>query len=386
MLYDVLGVAIAFLTIIVLLSVLVTALVQASQAVLRLRARNLLKGIGALILNQREGAGAVSFKESHAAKRDAMKVLNTSYLALGNRITPFGSNSKVLDSMFGPNSPLRYWLIGPRVSWTSAKDLHKALEEAGIGLKEHEITKITNDFKRMEIHISKRFQTITRGWSFVWAFLVAFVLQVSAPALLNRVATDAPYRERILADTEKELTNARETLAKVNYEAAAASALEEMARRHPDLRERIERASGKGVNKEFIVDELRLALGVSPQDALLREYEQLLDENAGRDSATLARQTLGRLAVYNIGVWEAGLDFYYREPPKAPRNGEAADSEPQPVKSAGTAPKAPSRIIWSNLIGVLMTAILLSLGAPFWFEQLRVLGSLRDSLSGKGKP
>jgi hypothetical protein len=34
-----------------------------------------------------------------------------------------------------------------------------------------------------------------------------------------------------------------------------------------------------------------------------------------------------------------------------------------------------------RIIGVLITAILLSCGAPFWFEQLKNVASLRDALS-----
>ena len=34
-----------------------------------------------------------------------------------------------------------------------------------------------------------------------------------------------------------------------------------------------------------------------------------------------------------------------------------------------------------NLLGVLMTAALLSLGAPFWFQMLHQLSGLRDALS-----
>jgi hypothetical protein len=33
---------------------------------------------------------------------------------------------------------------------------------------------------------------------------------------------------------------------------------------------------------------------------------------------------------------------------------------------------------WEAIVGVLMTGILMSFGAPFWFNQLRYLASLRD--------
>jgi hypothetical protein len=36
---------------------------------------------------------------------------------------------------------------------------------------------------------------------------------------------------------------------------------------------------------------------------------------------------------------------------------------------------------WGNVIGVLVTAILLSFGAPFWFERLKNVVKFKDALS-----
>jgi hypothetical protein len=49
MLSNVLGILIAFVTVILLLSMVVTGLVQATSAVLRLRSRNLQRGVAALL-------------------------------------------------------------------------------------------------------------------------------------------------------------------------------------------------------------------------------------------------------------------------------------------------------------------------------------------------
>ena len=49
MLFDVVGVVIAFSAVMLLLSVLVTTLAQATQAAVRLRARNLQSGLAALL-------------------------------------------------------------------------------------------------------------------------------------------------------------------------------------------------------------------------------------------------------------------------------------------------------------------------------------------------
>jgi hypothetical protein len=169
---------------------------------------------------------------------------------------------------------------------------------------------------------------------------------------------------------------AGEAIARLDYESAAASALEQLAARHPDLRERIEKASGVGTNKAFIVEELRLALeGTGQQEALAREYGQLLDEIAVSDARSVEADALGRLAAYDIGFWSRGWAFYYRQPRR-----DVTGGDPSEQRSAVLAVQAGPD--WQNIIGVLITAILLSLGAPFWFDRLRDIVGLRDRLKG----
>ena len=253
MLMDVLGIAIAFITIILLLSVLVTAAVQASQAVLRLRGRNLLIGLAAAILSQQKGKTArVSYSDRLKAKRDAMNILNTRSADPMNGV---GAGASKLTSL------LRYYVIGPKVSLISPEDLKAGLTEWG-SFNAQQIDEIKTGFERLEPHMAKRFQKVARGWSLVWAVVVAFVMQVSTPALLNKLGSNAEYREKILANTNQELGYAGEAISRLDYESAAATALEQLSERHPDLRERIDQASGVGTNKRFIVDELRLVLEV----------------------------------------------------------------------------------------------------------------------------
>jgi hypothetical protein len=369
MLMDVLGVAIAFITIILLLSIVVTAGVQASQAVLRLRGRNLVIGLAAALVNQKMRQGeAVGFRERLRAKLDAMKVLST----------------RSLDPLSGPGVEgsdlfwcFKHYLAGPKVSWIQVEDLPAALTQVGFGAEQ--IQQIQADFQRLEPHVSKRFEKVARGWSLAWALAVAVLLQVSTPALLRKLAADTEYRQRILASTDSDLNYAGEAMARLDYESAAATALEQLAGRHPELRGRIEQASGVGTNKAFIVEELRLALeGVDQQQKLVEEYGTLLDEAAASEAETVARDALGSLAAYDIGLWPGGSGFYFKQPARAIDN-----TAPGERRQAGFVPGAAD---WQNIIGVLITAILLTLGAPFWFDRLRDIVGLRDRLASKTTP
>ena len=67
---------------------------------------------------------------------------------------------------------------------------------------------------------------------------------------------------------------------------------------------------------------------------------------------------MGKLSKYDISGWPLGWKFYYKS----------------------------GSVEWANLVGVLITAILLSFGAPFWFERLKEVLKLKDTLSKGIKP
>lgn len=373
---DALGISIAFITLILLMSVFVTALVQTAQGILRLRARNLLKGVSSVLLNLRfpDPTRPVGRGDIRAAKRDAMKLLNTPVLAGSTRILP--SNVRKAFN-WGPESDLRYFVAGPRISQIDSKDLKDALAQASVDLKEDAKEQLPEAFERISLQLDKRMQMMARGWSFAMAIVVALVLQVSTPALLSRLARDSEYRERILAKVDTESKFAEDAIPRVDYERAAVSALEQIEQEYPDAKGRILQASGIGANKALIVDELRVALdGVANADAIVARYQNLLDAAASQ-SATDAKTTLEHLNSYDIGFWPDN-EFYYGA--EAVPQTSASDLDPETTTRPTT---TGAKIKWRNLLGVLMTAILLSLGAPFWYKLLKDVIGLRDKLTGK---
>ncbi len=349
MLSDILATIIAFISIILLLSIVVTSMVQVSQAFLRLRSRNLMKGLAALLINTRAGTGSnapvPTRNDRSEAKRDATRIMNASNIALMARVD-------------NPDSAMRYWLAGPNVSWVNPDELEGAVEETGTDLGKGDVDELIENFKKSEMHLQKRFLRVTRGWSVFWALIIAFAFQVSAPALFNELSGDAERRERIVADADQILAYGAEALASSQLDLAAPEALEELAGRHEQHRERIEQASGVGTTRAFIIDELELALeGVPERNALVAEYDQLLDDITQKrfeETRETVEGAVEQLAQYDIELWPRGWE-YYTEGPWNPR--------------------------WGAIVGVLITAILLSFGGSFWFEQLRNVLSLRDSLA-----
>ncbi|MHC4696542.1 MAG: hypothetical protein ACYTFA_07365 [Planctomycetota bacterium] len=345
MLSEVLGIVIAFITIVLLLSILVTSLVQMSQALLRLRARNLKTGLAALILKARERpTEKPTRRNKKAAREDAAKILNADNIALINRVAK-------------PTSLFR-GLFGPKVSWVEVKELPDAIKEEVSDLNEDKRNQIQQDFERVQRPLQGRFLKTMRLWTIAWALFIAAIFQVSTPALLSDLAKDTERRERILAGLDEELAHAGETLAQVNHEDASEEALQVLQSRYPELRQRIGQASGVGVSKDVMVEELALVLeGVSQRAEILEQYEELLEwlaeEQLGQ-ARFQAERSMQRLAHYEVQVWPDDWSFYFAE----------------------------GEVQLDAILGVLITAILLSLGAPFWFEQLRNVARLRDVLAG----
>jgi hypothetical protein len=214
--------------------------------------------------------------------------------------------------------------------------------------------------------MEKRFQVVIRGWTFGWALIVAFAFQVSTPDLLNRLQANAELRALILADADSAVEFADAALGPLNYSAVSGEALEQLKEKFPTNAELLEKASGAGSDRGFILEELDLVLeeGVAAEtitrrraEEILDAYKDLLDREARKQriqAKAIAGDATSRLDRYGIGLWREDWDFYYSD-----------------------------RVNWSAVAGVMITAILLSLGAPFWFEQLQEALSLRDVLAGK---
>jgi hypothetical protein len=286
MLSDVLAALVAFVSIVLLLSMIVTALVQATQSVFRLRARNLLKGVGTLLRNH-DLTTATGRMDVRAL---ASKVLNDDAVAL-------------IDKVAKPDAFARHALLGPKVSWAEPAALAKAIRHvtktepvikapapgeaapaaAAPGAAQPAVDELQREIERMEPAWRKRFQYFVRIITIVWAVLVAGSFQVSAPALFSALSHNAPSAEQA-------------------------------AKRDAEI--------------------ARLASQSGEPDLSL-------------DAAS------SRLDVFGIQFWKKG-DFYI-------------DTS-----------KDDWDWHWDAIIGVLLTAILLTFGAPFWFEQLRNLAALRD--------
>ena len=245
--------------------------------------------------------------------------------------------------------------MAPKASWILKEELELLLWKHVDEVGPEAIEDAMNWFARMERGLSQRFSVIARAITMLCALGVALVFQVSAPDVLKRLSTDPEYR----AQAEGTAANLLERYeanppSKLVYQDFSAKALDELAKRHPEVDELLEEVSGVGNSKAAIVDELAMVLEDHPQQAALTdEYELILDklQRQGYErAAKMVEENVGSLAKFDIVPFSRGKEFYWS---------------------------------LSNILGMLMTTVLIGLGAPFWFNTLQRLVALRDALKPK---
>lgn len=351
MLSDVLGVLIAFVSIILLLSIVVTGLAQATQAAFRVRGRNLLTSVTRLLV----AIDKVPANFSRTEKRKAAaRVLNSGNIA-------------TVDKVANPDGLLRRVVLGPRTSWVEARELAAAIHALSPSTEAEKGTHtdmpppappedpLVKEIKRAEPAWCKRFQYFMRLITIGWSLIIAIGFQVSAPSLFASLSQDPARTALILGEQEEVTRIAREALAEDEYDLISDDALEALARQYPDFADDIAQAGNAAPTKAELLQQLVDVMPDVPErPEVVQAYSKLIDDLVKGEDTT-PRDTTGaavdKLAAFGISWWQHGAAFYR---------------------------DANGSLNVSLVIGVLITAILLTFGAPFWFEQLRTLAALRD--------
>ena len=376
MLSNIIGTLLAFVAIMLMLSLIVTSLVQFTQASLRLRGRNLIFGVGALLKQHvPEAKGLV---ETSALRADAHRALAARVL---------NNTDASLKRVPEPNAPARV-VIGPAVSWVKPEDLARAVMSAvpsppvaavagatgvagtpPVAKMSASASDVQSTFENMEPALAKRFQFIMRIWTVVWSVIIAFAFQVSTPDLLKTLPSVDAKRQAILAAVPN-LTSDATRQAALSTDKALEPAITRLGEEFPQCRNLFDAVSGRSDSKSVMMDEMNAVLKSCPdRQAVLTAYSSIIDgllQGAAESSYAEASKRIDELNSFGITMKLNNFDFFV----------------------SGVGKKWYDAVRWNNLLGVLITAILLSLGAPFWFEQLKNLSGLRDAMnpSAAAKP
>jgi len=222
---------------------------------------------------------------------------------------------------------------------------------------ESHIEKVSREFRAAEPAISDRFAYIMRLWTIAWAFVVAITFQVSTSELLKSLSTADARREAIIAAVPSMLKQADTAIQSNMGGDFVDTMLQRLAVDFPDQKSLFKQVSGSTDSKDEMIEELSAVVAHEPDhDRIVQRYTEIIDAALSQNmksAVTTTNEALDKLDTFGINVWKD--DGYY-----------------------GT---SFGNIEWRRILGVLLTAILLSFGAPFWFEQLKNVARLRDAVT-----
>jgi hypothetical protein len=219
------------------------------------------------------------------------------------------------------------------------------------------VGKINSWFDQTMDRTSQRFTASTRAITFAGAFLVAFGLQVDTPSLVNRLAADDKLREAFVQQgRERMQTPASRPRPAGASTTPRASDSDSAPQQSSGIARRVGRA-----------DAVRAQTTAQPNTGAT-DSEQLQDQSARESNQS--RQS--------------------GEEPRGDEDQTNKEQEYRAFLAENGIIKLPSAGGWTkgfdsmhSVLGMLVTALLLSLGAPFWYNALAQLLQLRSVLAFK---
>ena len=264
-------------------------------------------------------------------------------------------------------------LDGPANLKTAARILHtlaalihldETLRQKGLQLTDE----IDHWFDKTMTRVSQHFSMHTRLTTVTFAVIVALGLQLDALELLKRLSSDAELRTRLVSSAETLSKKADEMLvfsSSTNPPALiCVEAMRQLKAKHTNTNElgRLPEPAGFtniADGKQWLFEQFgRANPAAATNTALVKpwqdEFESLVPQAALRSAADNV-----------VSLWKDQAKL-----------GLIPDPYPKGVK-------AFLRSFWSHAVGIVASAVFLSLGAPFWFNALKSLTNLRPILANK---
>ncbi len=336
MLMDYLGIVIGFVSVMLVFSLVVTALVQLTQSWLRLRAKNLLFGVQTALRSTRTDTTSDG------------SLINSRKMLLAPLVDPFEKREDAAKNK---------WLANHDVvtTWLNETDFAKLCSETD--LTESQQKEATETFRRIDPWLKSRFKLRVRMISVAWAAIVAVSFQLSTPDLIRKLGTDPEFLEAATTLAKQQVAlQASKVIDQKDVLSAAERALEELEEKHPEMKAELEELAGVGSSEDELLEELSLVLAdltVSNANEVRDNYRSFLRKELEADvekHTQVLKEHLKDVSMLNLQLW------------------------PDPKFFSG-------ENMIENIVGVLIAIIMLTFGAPFWFEQLNRLAGLRDVLS-----
>jgi hypothetical protein len=236
--------------------------------------------------------------------------------------------------------------------------------------KDPTLAQLEKWFNSAQDRAQQWFTTRTRVVTVIAAIVTAFVLQLDAFVLMQRISSNPDLRSKLVAradnlqkDAEKVFQNSN-----IGNQQAHKAIIDELRKKHPeignDLDKRPDFTALSEVN-QWMRDHLK-----SRQNAeeIVADYKQIF----AQQKLGLAGESFEKI---NADFKKTGIELL-------------PDPYP-PFLASDWTPctwwKLSGKWSWPprHLLGILISAALLSLGAPFWFNTLKSLTNLRPILANE---
>jgi hypothetical protein len=361
MLLDTLGIIIGFITIVLLLSILVTAIVQTITSMFRMRNYTLREGLkqSDVLAALRTATGTPVLETEPAAtpagepKRGGGKPPEVAKLPeeaaqareqLFKRIERAVVEAQSTEDL--------------RATWLDDKQVIEPLKAAE--LMKTEIALVQHALDEARRKAEDLLLRWSRSLTFAFSVIVAFAFAASVPDILKRLNSDADFRARAEALGEKIVHDTPSEYSAIVLGPAGLRARTTFLSKYPQYAVQLGALRFESLAVDDLVANFETAMDAEPQrDALAAEYRALVEKELaeeGSKAADAARRAVGDLA--SIGL-EPIRDFSFYV-----------------VKDAG----GKYHVHGDRIAGVLFMAVLMSFGAAFWYRALKELVGLKDAL------
>lgn len=363
MIADVLGVLLGFVSVILLLSIIVTAIVQTIIVTFRLRRITLRWMLELLFCRAMDAHSKAATDKARQLARTVIESIPLVPVSDDNRTkeiaptdgagvgNPAVKKAAKSISKISLSELLDLIELFPQELWPESQ---RENEERLTEFKD----RIRASFTQFEYWAQVQFKQITTILAVGVAIGIAFYFQVSTPQLLRDLWSDAEFRASAAGLTANAENNARRlATSQASYEDVASQALNELADQYPSTAILLEEIAAVDSEKVDLMREMELvleSLTIEQRTQMLFDYDRILERLRNERIAELQATIRGAqadLASIDILPWRYGWRFYIDD-------------------------HTPTLI--GRWIGVLFTGALLSLGAPFWYERLKQVAALRQ--------
>ncbi|MGH9363517.1 MAG: hypothetical protein ACRD2T_16525 [Thermoanaerobaculia bacterium] len=407
---------IAFAVIMLLLSLLITVLVQAVISLSRLRGRNLVWGLKTLIgqldprlvadaerlaqtvshhpaLTHRKGAPAVAIR-----REELIRLLRQIAASSGGELGRTGQDAlRELTTLSGATPQEQAKAQGLAAALASSYPSEAAALQATVNQAMDTADRLWSEvniwFDTVMDRTSERFKAASRAITVVLAFGLAFFLHIDSLGLLRQLSEDSALRAQLVAAGDAVREQAEAVLPQTESGEqtwSASRAIAELAATYSESP--LAQAVAKVCYEAAAGGEETCPPGlVTREDG--RRWTLAHVEGDPLPSVLLFQRKFdeivqARLADLGVSLSELGERIAQTRLEIVPRYpcGELPEGKWQRFLAALRCPFEFSG--WRQVVGILMTALFLSLGAPFWYNTLRKLADLRPIVARRveGEP